>query len=394
MDDERPPPAPPRFDTAPTVTDFKPPEFGSPPGSPPAAAAEDPAPTPAHLAVAAEGAQTPADAAPAAPAAHLQLPSIDFSIPSFSTAKTDASPPRASAGPPPDLPAHLQLPNFPDFKLPPIPGEEKDPRATGDFTIEGVAGGSFDAMQASAPAPAAQSTGKAEDWSVPSAGAPAVPPPLPAAPPPLKPRPKPAAAPAPGGLPDLPALGLPSLQVPAQKRDPTLLASDAARALLADAQRKKFSLGIAFAVVLVIALVGVGGALAYYGPDTVASWFTGEQKVKVERTARDLADEQLFLGKKAYLAGEEAEKAKKAGEASSAYREAIGFFEKALEIDPTMGQVHRNLGIAYAKSNQQAKAVDHYQLYLDKVPDAKDRDDVRKIIDDYKKAQEKKKSKK
>jgi len=74
----------------------------------------------------------PPESAPAAASsgptlgAHLQLPSIDFSLPDFGKpgGATAAGSAPASA-PASELPAHLQLPSFPDFQLPPIPGVEK-----------------------------------------------------------------------------------------------------------------------------------------------------------------------------------------------------------------------------------------------------------------------------
>ncbi len=386
MNDEPTAPASFSFDNAPTVANAPLTAAPPPPPETPEPVTPDPAPSPAP-------ARSPASKAEPSPVlgAHLQLPAIDFSMPDLGTMSAELPPAPATSGAPADLPAHLQLPSFPDFHLPPIPGQETEQR-DGELEIKGVPGGTFSAMQdteVTAPAPVA---GKAEDWAVAQGGQPPVPPPLPATPPPLKPKAKPPAAAA-DALPDLPPLGLPALKAATPARDPTLLQSEAAQALVADLHRKRFSLGLFIAVLLVIALAGVGGTLAYFGPNTVASWFITTETTSVGPSKRDLADEKLVAGKKAYLAGEEAEKAKKADDAKARYGEAIGLFEAALKIDPSYGQVHRNLGIAFAKTNQHARAVEHYELYLKKVRDAADRPAVSKIIDDYRKAKDKKKGK-
>jgi hypothetical protein len=53
---------------------------------------------------------------------------------------------------------------------------------------------------------------------------------------------------------------------------------------------------------------------------------------------------------------------------------------------PNFPKAHRALAIAYAKQNNAADAVSHYQRYLDLSPNAPEAAQVRKIIDDYEKA--------
>ncbi|HET6345080.1 MAG TPA: tetratricopeptide repeat protein, partial [Myxococcota bacterium] len=73
--------------------------------------------------------------------------------------------------------------------------------------------------------------------------------------------------------------------------------------------------------------------------------------------------------------------------ASKDFGKAIGAFDQALSLDPTLADAHRSLGIVYATTKDQAKAVDHYKRYLALSPTAPDAAEVQKIVDDYAKAQ-------
>jgi tetratricopeptide (TPR) repeat protein len=65
------------------------------------------------------------------------------------------------------------------------------------------------------------------------------------------------------------------------------------------------------------------------------------------------------------------------------YVAAITQFEGALRLDPTLAEAHRSLGIVYATQHDQAKAVQHYRLYLLGRPKAVDAQAVQKIVHDY-----------
>jgi hypothetical protein len=320
--------------------------------------------------------------------AHLQLPSIDFSFPDF--AKPGTAPAvDASALPTPSahLPAHMQLPSFPDFQLPPIPGVEQE-RSSSEFEIKGVDGGasSFAAMTAGASpavtspsASPAGATAGGDQWAVAAPGTtPVVAPPPLRPPPPLRSKTKPPVPAAPvGGLSNMPALGLPFLQSAAKPKEATLLGSDAAAQIVADMHKKKSSPAVYVAGVLVVVVLAIGGVLLYYGPGTVLGWFHTPDTRHASKSEREQADEVFVEGVKAY----QAEK----------YPEAIKLFEKALALDPNHVDVQRSLGIAYAKTNNPKKAVDHYETYLKLAPTAPDAATVRKFVDDYKQAQEKSK---
>ena len=73
------------------------------------------------------------------------------------------------------------------------------------------------------------------------------------------------------------------------------------------------------------------------------------------------------------------------------YPAAAELYRKTIELRPSYATGHRNLAIALAKSNKQKDAVEMYRTYLNKCPDASDKKDVLKIINDWEKAQQKKK---
>jgi hypothetical protein len=321
--------------------------------------------------------------------AHLQLPSIDFSMPTLdisSDKSSSTSTPMSSEG----VPAHLQLPNFPDFELPPIPGED-----SGELSIKGVEGGAgslgdMNAGESNTSVPLRAAEDADDNWAMAGASQPAMPPPLPE-PPPLPASGKPRNTSPPLSVaPGLPAMDLPTFKPVEVTRDPTLLQSTAAQRIAEDIQ-KKSSLPI-FLVLLLVVAVG-GGAFTFFwvGPEQVASWFRSDAQTHVGPTKRDRAETLVFDGKNAYLEGVKEEKAKKPKEARKKFDVAIHKFREAIGIDPSLGATHRNLAIALAKAGKQAEAVKHYQLYLQKTPRAKDRKDVQKIIDDWNKAKEKQK---
>ena len=365
---------------------------GERPGDEPPAAGESGDETPAA------GESTGAASGETPAGAHLQLPSIDFSMPDLGGGPVSDLP-TSDPSPSGELPAHLQLPNFPDFELPPIPGEEKD-KTSGDIEISGVpsGAGSFGALQdgaTDATAPEGAMPG-AEGWSVADATQPSVPPPLPA-PPPLPPgrasgpQAQSGPGPRPGdGLPSLPGLGLPALGATESKapKEPTLVQSDVA-ARVAEAERKSRTPLVIVGVLLVV-LISVAGTVFYLGPARVASWFGGDGPAGVVKTKRDQAEEHNYAGELAYREGTEAETAGKKKAARQKYRSAIARFRKAIGTDATFGKAHRNLAIALAKTNKVEEAVEQYRAYLRKEPDAPDKKAVLKIINDWEKSQQKK----
>jgi hypothetical protein len=65
------------------------------------------------------------------------------------------------------------------------------------------------------------------------------------------------------------------------------------------------------------------------------------------------------------------------------YPAAIAQFDTALRLDPSLAEAHRSLGIVYATQHDEAKAVQHYRLYLQGRPHAADAPAVHKIVHDY-----------
>lgn len=292
---------------------------------------------------------------------HLQLPSIDFSLPQ---GVGDASFGGSSGGSPAaELPAHLQLPNFPEFDLPSVPGvEQTKRRLTDDVGIEGNLGGSFGALDApAAPMPAA---GSSDGWAVAPATGATIPPPPPKRTAGAK---RPANVPGvgmPGDLPNLPAMSLPSVGAPAQKKEPTLLRSDVAEKLAT--VKKKSMVGPIIAITLLI--VSAGSALYVYKDIIITRVFGKHQDAAVE-TNTDKARKLVALGTTFYDGNQ--------------MPQAIETFEQALAIDPTYAKAHRSLAIAFAKMNMPDKAVTHYRTYLVLAPTAEDAPAVKKIVDDY-----------
>ncbi|MEK7706148.1 MAG: hypothetical protein AAB426_14400, partial [Myxococcota bacterium] len=153
--------------------------------------------------------------------AHLQLPSIDFSLPNMGdlpSPATSFASPKASAEMGSALPAHLALPEFPTFELPPIPGTQSREQVQ----IRGTeGGGSFDTQVIGGVGTPGEGVAPAgESWSV--APAATLPPP-----PPLPPRRAKPALSAPAPQASLPDFGLPALAVEKKKSSVTLVESPA-----------------------------------------------------------------------------------------------------------------------------------------------------------------------
>lgn len=362
-------------------------DFGSPPGldlsnsmTPPSTPLQSASPSDTSVDLKVDAFMTPRstpvseptppfETAPSVPA-HLALPSIDFSMPDYAMASVTA-PGGGPTQPSTALPAHLQLPNFPDFSLPPIPGAAaENPSAEAPVQKVTSNAGSVGAQAGvGAPAPVA-----GEPWTVEgqARAVPAAPPPL-KGPPPVKarprpPAPKPAAA---GGLGDLPALGLPSLSAAAKPKDPTLIHSDAAMQMVADLQKKRSVLPIVLTVVLIAGALVAGGLL--FGRDIV-KYLKGPE-AQVVKTARQQADDLHDKGLELFK--------------NNKIDQSIAEFSKAVEVDPAHAEVHRSLAIAYAKLGKPEDAVQHYEKYLELAPNSPEAATVRKFVDDYRKAQTK-----
>ena len=62
---------------------------------------------------------------------------------------------------------------------------------------------------------------------------------------------------------------------------------------------------------------------------------------------------------------------------------AIDKFKEALTFDASIGRIHRDLAISYAKAGKKDDSVESYRQYLKLEPTADDAKDVQKIIDEY-----------
>jgi hypothetical protein len=301
--------------------------------------------------------------------AHLQLPTIDFSLKGFGDlppaphAATASPAAPASGG---ELPAHLQLPEFPTFELPPIPGEEG--KAPSPVEMHGIEGGSFGADQAPqfpslddlSPAPMAQEPGatpEGESWVVPP-------------PPPLPPPRRPSTPPPPPSQEQ--KMDLPTFARPAAKKQVTLVESSAAAALAEDNQKHRRP----YLLILILVVLGAAGVGAVFKRNEIVAYLG--QREPTNNAAVDQAKAmELFLD------GAKDEKAEK-------YATAIDKFSQAVKLDAKLGRAHRELAIVFAKTKKEAEAVEQYEAYLDCDPEAPDASAVRKIVADYKAAQDKK----
>ena len=277
---------------------------------------------------------------------HLQLPNIDFALPLGAADADDAT--QVGLPPPlegtPALPAHLQLPNFPDL---------------------GVLGGSAASAAESSDEEAGQQTSGLSGKQ--SGGPPALPP----SPPPAR---KTAAPPAPAELPGLPALDLPDIEPVAPKRDLTLISSEASLGLKA-----ALDAGRSFPTTLVVAVVIVAllGGAAFFSRGHILAFF--------RPPAREVsqAEKDKLAAQRAHVQGVEAFQ-------KNRHRQAKEAFLRAMALDKTFAEPHRGLAIVYAKLKEQEKAVEEYKLYLQLAPHADDRSEVEKIIADYEMAKAKK----
>ncbi|MEL6758783.1 MAG: tetratricopeptide repeat protein [Myxococcota bacterium] len=308
--------------------------------------------------------------------AHLQLPSIDFSLPDGAEPSGAASAGTPSGTGDAELPAHLNLPSFPQFELPPVPGElvAEERRLSDGTEVAGIegAGGSFDdddedgADSEGLGDASEDGSDGAENWAVGSAVAPP-PPPMPPA------RKKVAASDSPNGLEALPELPTLKTQAPA-KRDPTLLD----RQVTPDVKASSRGWMVAAALLFVLA-AGVVTAFVYKDTliDTVAdpNEAVDDEMLEAEKTrtrARELWAEANNLYE------------------SKQFSDAIARVTESLELDPRFGKSHRLLGVVYAEMKRNDDAVRHYKQYLELEPQAKDAKEVQEIIDDYEAAERKK----
>jgi len=292
----------------------------------------------------------------------FQLPSIDFSLPA-GVGDGSLAPPAGGGGA--ELPAHLQLPSFPDFDLPPVPGESK--RLVGDVGIENNFGGSFGAMNDTSAvkatptgAPSAAGFDPNDGWAV-------TPPSQMPPPPPKRPAAKAQQSGPPPGLADLPSLpqiALPSVAKQQTKKEPTLLRAEKAEEI-AKIQKKS----IAGPIIIVSILVAAAGTAVFMYRDTIINTIFPPKETQAVETATDKARKLVAAGQTQFD--------------SNNYPAAIDSFEQALKVDPSYAKAHRSLGIAYASAKQPEKAVDHYRLYLAMEPNAPDAGEVKKIVTDW-----------
>jgi tetratricopeptide (TPR) repeat protein len=71
--------------------------------------------------------------------------------------------------------------------------------------------------------------------------------------------------------------------------------------------------------------------------------------------------------------------------------QAIAAYERALGLEPTLAPAERGIAIAFAAKDDDATAVKHYRRYLELAPDAKDAEEVQKIIKRWEEAEARKK---
>lgn len=352
--------------------------------------------------------------------AHLQLPNIDFSMPSFepgaggadyesagtSGEGADLSPDlgalsETGGG---ELPAHLQLPSFPDFGLnpPESPGSTASAQAPGESPSEAsdAEPGGADDIDIDTGEDPLGGPGDPFPTGVISNPAAAAPPPMPPGLPPRTERRNtnpqavpvsdlaaapeaPMSAPMNGGhagLPGLPTLGLPQFNAPAESRDVTLLDRDEAEELVAEVRKSTSSSWLAKALiasagVMLIGVIGGGIYLWQRGVDTVVEEFHQPEVPKVVETPADKARALLAEGIRSFQA--------KKTEA------AVSSFEQAVASLPKFAEAHYWLGVSYAKLKKQHKAAKHYKRFLHLKPTGPEAAEVQKIVEDYDKAQAK-----
>ncbi len=352
----------------------------------------------------------PKDAA--AVPSNLDMPSFDFSMPSLPSfgmptgedSVGDTAPGEAEGEPPADapaadpaaeaaaapaageaaapaadasgLPAHLQLPSFPklDVDYDQSAGADQaaapqpDPGTPDGLPL--LPGQEPAAMGPPALTPPAGMPAHLMPGALPQDGPPVAPPTQPE-PTPEPPEPDPLA---------LPDLGLPDLPAEEAKREPTLLAQEAASELAEELAKRRSPLPIILGALIV--LVVIGGA-AFWQRDTLIAAITGEAPGPVVLTAEQKADAALADG---LLIAKEANALKGAAQKAK-LKEAIAKYQEAIELKPKLAQAHVRLAVAFAKTNEKAKAVKHYEKFVEADPKSKQAKEVQKIIDDWYKAQ-------
>ena len=212
------------------------------------------------------------------------------------------------------------------------------------------------------------------------------PPPTPSAPPPLKP------ALAKKGLETVPAhLLVAKLEADERRRADTqaqaeLFAEHAPQELISEvkvdlpkaAKKKRVP---DWVVMVVLGVLVVGGVGAVYSA------------VKKEPPPKATVDPALMAAaerrKVAMAALEEGHTF--ALEGKKGADQAIAAYERALGLEPTLVAAERGIAIAYAAKDDDATAVKHYRRYLELAPDAKDADDVQRIIRRWEESQARKK---
>lgn len=65
------------------------------------------------------------------------------------------------------------------------------------------------------------------------------------------------------------------------------------------------------------------------------------------------------------------------------YQKAIGRFKEAIDVDGKYSPAYRGMGAAYASLRRMDEALDAYERYLELHPNAKDAEQIRRLIDDY-----------
>ena len=66
-----------------------------------------------------------------------------------------------------------------------------------------------------------------------------------------------------------------------------------------------------------------------------------------------------------------------------AYQRSIEHFSKCIKADMNYSRCYRAMGIVYAKMENAPKAARYYRLYLKSNPEAKDAEQVRKLLESY-----------
>lgn len=387
--------------------------------------------------------------APGGLPAHLQPPSADFSMPNLPSfgapsgaaaestsevapaaedaetpAANDAATEQAAPSAAPDdgsasdsaagdataaLPAHLQLPSFPQFDM------NFDPSAAMGDAPAAPEQEAPVAAEAAAPAAPEEPGGVADlpptpvdpAQAQPEAAPPQAPPGTPAhllpqqlpngaalptpqvaAPAAVAPN---AAAAAPAAaeesLPSLPNFGLPNLGGAAAKREVTLLESDAAKELASELQKKRSVLPLILVSLIIIG--GVAGA-GYWKRAEILKVINPDMQTKRVLTKTERAEAALAKGATAFKAA--IAKDVKPAVTKAKLAESVKLYETAIGLNPKLADAHLRLAVAYAKQGKKASAVEHYRRYVELVPKGSKSTSVKKIIADWDKAQKSKSS--